>query len=147
MSLLPFLISSIVAVALPVVAGAGDAIAASEALIHTDLANPGSYFSLNKDHRYFLLVDGRDPPEELAVRLADTGIQFHPGTEWSQPGDVIVGKDMMLSISSPKPLADGSFQIKYGFSCGGLCGAVLVASATHDAAGWHILGSKALKYR
>jgi hypothetical protein len=60
---------------------------------------------------------------------------------------VIVGKDMMLSISSPKPIPDGSFEIKYGFSCGGLCGAVLVATATHDAAGWHILGSKALKYR
>jgi hypothetical protein len=146
-AILSILISFAAAAAVPVDAPADDAIAAAEALIRTELANSASYFSQNKDHRYYLLIDGRDPPADFSARLKDVGIEFRPGTQWKQAGDVVVGEDMMLSIGPPRPLPDGTFEIKYGFSCGGLCGAVLVATATHDAAGWRILASKALKYR
>lgn len=110
----------------------------TEALIRHDLASDKTYIGANRNFRFFVTVGGADLSNDAIQRLADTGVQFFPGSQWHQ------GADMRLDIGVPTLKGDGNYEVSYGCYCGPLCASSDRAVMTHDAGGWHVLKSELL---
>lgn len=48
---------------------------------------------------------------------------------------------MHYSIDTPLRRPDGNYDVTYGYYCGALCAASMVAVMSHDAHGWHIVST------
>ncbi len=116
----------------------------AEALIRHELSDAKSYMYGNRKFPFYVSVAGLDIPPEVIANLADTGVSFFPGSAWTAPTDSKVRMDriMSMNIGILRPRPDGNYDVSFGFYCGSLCGSGNTAVMSHDASGWHVIGSK-----
>lgn len=75
--------------------------------------------------------------------LGEIGVQLMPGSAWQLPPEgTRVGKAMSMSLGIPTRRADGDYDLKFGFFCGGACGSQHEAVLRHDTSGWRVLSSE-----
>jgi hypothetical protein len=107
--------------------------AAAEALIRHEVSSN----VLDAQWKLCISVEGKDLSQKAVDRLQDTGLRIYSSTDAACVNS--------MPIAAPKELADGTFEVPYGYylHCIGpgcaVQGSMMFAFMQHDKQGWRVL--------